>query len=111
MCERVQADSKLIDTETQLLVTPWLLELNWMFKGKVPSTQHVNDATWSKQILLITQQTWLRNLSHPEILEAIVDWLEGKNFGTSPGKEVIHAEDVHHIMNYQKTERNVPDGS
>jgi len=40
-----------------------------------------------------------------------VDWLEGKNFGTSPGKEVIHAEDVHHIMNYQKTERNVPDGS
>ena len=34
------------------------------------------------------------NLSHPGILEVIMDWPEGKKFGTSPGEEVSHAKEA-----------------
>ena len=34
------------------------------------------------------------NHSHPGILEVIMDWPEGKKFGTSPGEEVSHAKEA-----------------
>ncbi|OPJ78922.1 hypothetical protein AV530_001597 [Patagioenas fasciata monilis] len=46
--EEVQAASKVIDTEAQLLLAPRLPVLGWIFKGKVPSTYHTTDDTWSK---------------------------------------------------------------
>ncbi|RMC02766.1 hypothetical protein DUI87_19956 [Hirundo rustica rustica] len=46
--EGVQAASEVIGTEAQLLLAPRLLVLGWMFKGKVPSTHHATNATWSK---------------------------------------------------------------
>ena len=52
--EGVRAASEVVGTETQLLLAPRLPVLNWMFKGKVPSTHHAPDATWSKWIALIT---------------------------------------------------------
>ena len=36
----------------------------------------------------------MRNLSHPGILEVIMDWPEGKKFGTSPGEEVSRAKEA-----------------
>ena len=50
--EGVRAASAVVGTETQLLLAPRLPVLNWMFKGKVPSTHHATDATWSKWIAL-----------------------------------------------------------
>ncbi|RMC04414.1 hypothetical protein DUI87_19236 [Hirundo rustica rustica] len=77
--ERVQAASEVIGTETQLLLAPRLLVLGWMFKGKVPSTHHATDTTWSKWIALITQRTRIGNPSRPGILEIITNWPEGAN--------------------------------
>ncbi|KAJ7424962.1 hypothetical protein WISP_25994 [Willisornis vidua] len=54
--EGIQAASEVIGTEAQLFLAPRLLVLSWMFKGKVPSTHHATDATWSKWIALITQR-------------------------------------------------------
>ncbi|RMC11047.1 hypothetical protein DUI87_12239 [Hirundo rustica rustica] len=54
--EGLQAASEVIGTETQLLLAPRLPVLGWMFKGKVPSTHHATDTTWSKWIALITQR-------------------------------------------------------
>ena len=34
------------------------------------------------------------NPSHPGILEVIMDWSEGKDFGASPEKEVTRAEEA-----------------
>ena len=65
-----------------------------MFKGKVPSTHHATDATWSKWIVLITQRARMGNLSRPGILEVIMDWPEGKKFGASPGEEVSRAKEA-----------------
>ena len=65
-----------------------------MFKGKVPSTHHATDATWSKWIALITQRVRMGNLSRPGILEVIMDWPEGKKFGTSPAEEVLRAKEA-----------------
>ena len=65
-----------------------------MFKGKVPSTHHATDATWSKWIALIMQRTRMGNLSRPGILEVIMDWPEGKKFGTSTGEEVSRAKEA-----------------
>jgi len=56
MYEGGWAASELISTEVQLLLVPRLPVLNWMFKGKVPSTHCATDATWSKWIALITQR-------------------------------------------------------
>ena len=68
--------------------------LNWMFKGKVPSTHHATDATWSKWIALNTERARMGNLSHPGILEVIMDWPEGKKFGASPGEAVSRAKEA-----------------
>ena len=71
--EQVQAAYEVIGTEMQLLLAPRLPMLNWMFKGKVTSTHHATDATWSKWTALITQRARMGNLSRPGIL----DWPEG----------------------------------
>ncbi|RMC18113.1 hypothetical protein DUI87_04992 [Hirundo rustica rustica] len=95
--EGVQAASEVIDTEAQLLLAPWLLVLGWMFKGKVPSTHHATNATWSKWIALITQCTHIGNPNCPEILEVITNWLEGENFGPvheDEQEQVTHAEEA-----------------
>ncbi|RMC01141.1 hypothetical protein DUI87_22407 [Hirundo rustica rustica] len=50
-----------------------------MFKGKVPSTHHATDTTWSKWIALITQRTRIGNPNRPGILEIVINWPEGMN--------------------------------
>ncbi|XP_048786412.1 uncharacterized protein LOC125686463 [Lagopus muta] len=92
--EGVRAASEVVGTDTQLLLAPRLPVLNWMFKGKVPSTHHATDATWSKWIALITQRARMGNLSRPGILEVIMEGPEGKKFGTPPGEEVSRAKEV-----------------
>ncbi|RMB97696.1 hypothetical protein DUI87_25847 [Hirundo rustica rustica] len=77
--EGVQAASEVIGTEAQLLLAPRLPVLAWMFKGKVPSTHHATDATWSKWIALITQRARIGNPNCPGILEIITNWPEGIN--------------------------------
>ncbi|RMC03405.1 hypothetical protein DUI87_20602 [Hirundo rustica rustica] len=86
-CEGVQAISEVIGTEAQLLLAPRLLALGWMFKGKVPSTHHATDATWSKWIALITQRARTGNPNRSGILEIIANWPEGENFGLTDEEE------------------------
>ncbi|KAK4814675.1 hypothetical protein QYF61_024982 [Mycteria americana] len=74
--EGVRAASEVVGTEAQLLLAPRLPVLGWTFKGRVPSTHHATDATWSKWVALITQQAQMGNPSHPGILEVIMDWPE-----------------------------------
>ncbi|KAK4820467.1 hypothetical protein QYF61_027749 [Mycteria americana] len=83
---------QVVGTEAQLLLAPRLLVLGQMFKGRVPSTHHATDATWSKWVALITQRAQIGNPNRPGILEVIVDWPEGKDFGISPEEEVMCAE-------------------
>ncbi|KAK4810759.1 hypothetical protein QYF61_007733 [Mycteria americana] len=83
-----------VGTEAQLLLAPRLPVLGWMFKGRVPSTHHATDATWSKLVALITQQARIGNPSRSEILEVIMDWPESKDFGISPEEEVTRAEEA-----------------
>ncbi|RMB92336.1 hypothetical protein DUI87_31210 [Hirundo rustica rustica] len=85
--EGVQAASEVIGTEAQLLLAPRLPVLGWMFKGKVPSTHHATDATWSKWIALITQRARIGNPNCPGILEIITNWPEGENFGLMDEEE------------------------
>ncbi|KAK4820379.1 hypothetical protein QYF61_025455 [Mycteria americana] len=92
--EGVRAASEVVGTEAQLLLAPRLLMLGWMFKGRVPSTHRATDATWSKWVTLITQRARIGNPSNPGILEVIMDWPEGRDFGISPEEEVTCAEDA-----------------
>ncbi|KAK4806255.1 hypothetical protein QYF61_013399, partial [Mycteria americana] len=93
--EGVRAALEVVGTEAQLLLAPLALPvLGWMFKGRVPSTHHATDATWSKWVALITQRAWIGNPNRPGILEVIMDWPEGKDFGISPEEEVMHAEEA-----------------
>ncbi|RMC01055.1 hypothetical protein DUI87_22319 [Hirundo rustica rustica] len=85
--EGVQAASEVIGTEAQLLLAPRLPVLGWMFKGKVPSTHHTTDATWSKWIALTTQRAHIGNPNRLGILEIITNWLEGENFGLTDEEE------------------------
>ncbi|KAK4815961.1 hypothetical protein QYF61_010455 [Mycteria americana] len=91
---RVQAALQVVGTEAQLLLAPRLPVLGWMFKGRIPSTHHATDATWSKWVALITQWAQIGNPSQPEILEVIMDWPEGKDFGISPEEEMTCAEEA-----------------
>ncbi|RMC10423.1 hypothetical protein DUI87_13228 [Hirundo rustica rustica] len=77
--EGVQAASEVTGTETQLLLAPRLLVLGWMLNGKVPSTHHATDTTWSKWTALITQRAHIGNLNRPGILEIITNWPEDAN--------------------------------
>ncbi|GAB0206911.1 ribonuclease H-like [Grus japonensis] len=65
-----------------------------MFKERASSTHHATDAMWSKWIALITQQARIGNPNRPGILEVIMDWPEGKDFGMSPEEEVTRAEEA-----------------
>ncbi|OPJ78894.1 hypothetical protein AV530_019912 [Patagioenas fasciata monilis] len=65
-----------------------------MFKGKVSSTHHATDATWSKWVAMIMQQARMGNLDHLGILEVITDWPEGKDFGVLPERKVMCAEET-----------------
>ncbi|KAJ7427114.1 hypothetical protein WISP_09528 [Willisornis vidua] len=76
--EGIQAASEVIGIEAQLLLAPRLPLLNWMFKGKVPSTHHATDTTWSKWIALNTQHAQIGKPSCPGIPEIITNWAEGK---------------------------------
>ncbi|GAB0207571.1 mitochondrial enolase superfamily member 1 [Grus japonensis] len=88
--EEIRAASEVIGTEAQLLLAPDY----WMFKERVPSTHHATDATWSKWVALITQQARIGNPNHLGILEVIMDWPEGKDFGMSPEEEVTRAKEA-----------------
>jgi len=55
---------------------------------------HATDAMWSKWVTLITQSARKGNPSHPGILEVIMDWPEGKDFGALPEQEVTFAEEA-----------------
>jgi len=59
-----------------------------MFKGKFSATHHATNDTWSKWIALITQHARTGNSSLPGILEAMMDWPEGKDFTVSPEEQV-----------------------
>ncbi|RMC18991.1 hypothetical protein DUI87_03590 [Hirundo rustica rustica] len=78
-----------------------------MFKGKVPSTHHATDATWSKWIALITQHDCTGNPNRPGILEIIKNWPEGETFGLSSEEEeeVTLAEEVPPYNELPETER------
>ena len=52
------------------------------------------DATWSKWVALIIQQAQMGNPICLGILEVIMDWPEGKDFGVSPEEEVTRAEEA-----------------
>lgn len=54
-----------------------------MFKGNVPSTRHANNATYSKQITLITQEVQMGNPYHSGISEITTNWPEGEGVGLS----------------------------
>ncbi|KAJ7415211.1 hypothetical protein BTVI_38925 [Pitangus sulphuratus] len=92
--EGIQAASEVIGTEEQLLLTPQLPVLSWMFKGKMSSMHHATDVTWSKWIILITQCACTGNPNGPGILEIITNWLEDENFGLAgeEGEQVAQAE-------------------
>ncbi|RMC19664.1 hypothetical protein DUI87_03227 [Hirundo rustica rustica] len=79
-----------------------------MFKGKVPSTHHATNATWSKWIALITQRARIGNLNCPGILKTITNWPEGETFGLSSEEEeeqVTHAEEAPPYNELPETER------
>ncbi|RMC14788.1 hypothetical protein DUI87_06964 [Hirundo rustica rustica] len=107
--EGLQAASEVIGTETQLLLAPRLPVLGWMFKGKVPSTHHATDTTWSKWIALITQRARIGNPNRPGILEIITNWPEGETFGLSEEEEeeeeVTRAEEAPPYNELPETER------
>ena len=91
--EGVRAASEVVGTETYLLLAPRLPVLHWMFKGNIPSTHHATSATWSKWIALITQRARLGKSNRPGILEEIMEWPEGRDFGASP-EEVTRAQEA-----------------
>ncbi|KAJ7417365.1 hypothetical protein WISP_64860 [Willisornis vidua] len=61
--------------------------LRWMFMGQAISTYHATDATWSKQIALITQCARIGKPNRPGILEIITNRPEGENFGLADEEE------------------------
>jgi len=66
--------------------------MSWMFKGRVSSTHYATDTMRGKWVTLITHCAREGKPSCPGMLEVIMDWLEGKDLGISPGEEVTHAE-------------------
>ncbi|GAB0203312.1 hypothetical protein GRJ2_002796800 [Grus japonensis] len=64
-----------------------------MFKGNFPPTHHATSTTWSKWVALITQRARLGKPNLPGILEEIMDWPGGRDFGALP-EEVAHAQEA-----------------
>uniref|UniRef100_A0A8B9VM15 ribonuclease H n=1 Tax=Anas zonorhyncha TaxID=75864 RepID=A0A8B9VM15_9AVES len=91
--EGIRAASEVVGTEAQLLLAPRLPVLHWMFKEKIPTTHHATDATWSKWVALITQRARMGKPNRPGILEEIMDWPEGRDFG-APTEEVTRPEEA-----------------
>ncbi|KAK4810718.1 LOW QUALITY PROTEIN: hypothetical protein QYF61_007692 [Mycteria americana] len=91
--EGVRATSEVVGTETHLLLAPRLPMLHWMFKGNIPSAHHATSATWSKWVALITQWARLGKPKRPGILEEIMEWPEGRDFGALP-EEVARAQEA-----------------
>ncbi|GAB0210089.1 hypothetical protein GRJ2_003474700 [Grus japonensis] len=91
--EGIRAASEVVGTEKSLLLAPRLPVLHWMFKGNIPSTHHATSATWSKWVALITQPSRLGKPNHPGILEEVMDWPEGRDFGALP-EEVARAQEA-----------------
>ncbi|KAF4804753.1 hypothetical protein TURU_004971 [Turdus rufiventris] len=58
-----------------------------MFIGKVPSTHHATDATWSKWVALNTQRAHIENPNHPGILKIITNWPKGEDSGLADDEE------------------------
>ncbi|KAF4794261.1 hypothetical protein TURU_103254 [Turdus rufiventris] len=58
-----------------------------MFRAKVPCSYHAINATQSKWIGLITQHARIGNPNRPEILEIIMSWPEGEDFGLTDDEE------------------------
>ncbi|KAJ7420867.1 hypothetical protein WISP_46229 [Willisornis vidua] len=79
--EGVQAASEVIGTGAQLFLAPRLPVLKWVLAGQAASTHHAIDAHWSKWIALILQRTCVEKPNHPGILEIIMNWPKGENFG------------------------------
>ena len=65
-----------------------------MFKERVPSTHHATAGRWSKWVAVITQWARMGNSSHPEILEVIMDWPEGKDLEVFPEEQVTRIEEA-----------------
>ncbi|RMC16748.1 hypothetical protein DUI87_06342 [Hirundo rustica rustica] len=107
--EGLQAASEVIGTETQLLLAPRLPVLGWMFKGKVPSTHHATDTTWSKWIALITQRARIGNPNRPGILEIITNWPEGETFGLSFEEEEEQVTRAEEAPPYNELNRRLKD--
>lgn len=57
-----------------------------MFPGSIPSTHHITSARWSKWVALITQRARTGKPYFLGILEEIMNWTEGRDFGTVPEK-------------------------
>ncbi|PKU35804.1 hypothetical protein llap_13891 [Limosa lapponica baueri] len=65
-----------------------------MFKGTVHSIHHATNATWTKQVTLITQRTRIGNPNHPGTVEVITNWPEGKDSRMPPEEVVTRAEEA-----------------
>ncbi|KAK4807063.1 hypothetical protein QYF61_018404 [Mycteria americana] len=103
--EGVRATSEVVGTEAYLLLAPRLPVLHWMFKGNIPSTHHVTSTTWSKWVALITQQARVGKPNCPGILEEIMDWPEGRDFGALP-EEVAHDREAPPYNELSEDERH-----
>lgn len=78
--------------EKHLLLASQLPVLHWMFQGNIPSTHPITNARWSKWAGLITQQARMGKPYFLGILEEIMNWSEGRDFGTVPEKETCARE-------------------
>ncbi|KAK4806932.1 LOW QUALITY PROTEIN: hypothetical protein QYF61_012653 [Mycteria americana] len=101
----VRAASEIVGTEAQLLLALRLPVLHWIFKGRVPSTHHATDTTWSKWVAFIMQKAPMGNPNYPGILEEIMDWPEGRDFRASP-EEVTHAQETTPYNDLKEDERH-----
>lgn len=100
--EGVCAVSDMISIEAQLFLAPWLPVLGRIFKGRVCSIHHATDAMWNKWGTPMIQCTWIGNPSGPGILEVIIDWPEGKDFGILPKRRWCRLKKLHCKWNTRK---------
>lgn len=68
-------------------------------KRNIPITDHAASATWSKRVALITR-------AQLGILEKIMDWPEGKDFGALQIR-LVHKKHPH-TTTYQKVKEAMP---
>ncbi|KAJ7409520.1 hypothetical protein WISP_113962 [Willisornis vidua] len=100
--EGIRVASEVTGTEAQLFLAPRLPVLRWMFKGKVPSTHHATDATWSKWIALIMQRVQIGSSNCPGVLEIITNWPEGGDFNLADEKEEESVSQAEEALPYNQ---------